>query len=420
MKLLSLAAFTLATAAAATTVPAQTYQTVTIATGLNKPVGIAVHSSGDLYFTEVPDPGKRSKNNTVSMRDARSGKITQIVTGEPAPTHIAVLADRTFYWTCNTAGVIMRGTGTSHTAIATGLSNCNGLTVTDKGRVFFTQIPTPGKSGTMGGKNNIAELVNGKAMVLKAGEPEPVDIVADAAGNLYWTCRTAGVILRRDAKTKGVSLVLDKLDSPSGIAMDAAGNLYFTEVPTPGKGRSQGGRNAVWKYDPATRNLTPIQFGVPEPADVTVSADGANVYWTCSTAGVIQQAVRTGSAPTITSTSRNRIGDNVDLDLSAPGLGNQSYLAASSLGDGPVPIAGRLLGLTPDGLFVATALGQGAPFFSGFVGRLDSAGKARARIAILNDAALKGVNIYTAFGVMDMKAPNRVAALSSTLRFKIQ
>jgi len=422
-RFLSLAAtVAIATAAATTTatVTAQTYKTTIIAMGLNKPIGISVHSSGDLYFTEIPEPGKFSAKNTVSMRDGKTGKVVQIVKGEPSPTHIVVLADRTFYWTCNQVGVIMQGKGTSHASVATGLSNCNGLAVTAKGRVFFTQLPTPGKPGSMGGKNNVAELVNGKAVVLKAGEPEPVDIVADANNNLYWTCKAAGVILRRDAKTKRVSLVLDKLDSPSGIAMDAAGNLYFTEVPTPGKFKNQGGRNAVWKYDPKTRNLTAIQFGIPEPTDVTVSADGKNVYWTCTTVGVIMQAVLTGSAPTVTSTSRNRIGDTVNLDLSAPGLGGKMYIAASSLGDGPVSVDSRFLGLTPDGLFVVTAFNMGAPIFTGFNGRLDSAGKARARIAILNDAALKGVNIYTAFGVLDMKSPSGVAALSSTLRFKIE
>ena len=415
-----LAAAALVAAATATTATAQTYKTTIIAMGLNKPIGISVHSSGDLYFTEIPDPGKFSTKNTVSMRDGKTGKVLQIVKGEPAPTHIVVLSDRTFYWTCNNVGVVMRGKGTSHSSVATGLSNCNGISVTPKGRIFITQLPTPGKPGSKGGKNNVAELLNGKAVVLKAGEPEPVDIVADANDNLYWTCKSAGVILRRDAKTTAVSLVLDKLDSPSGIAMDGAGNLYFTEVPTPGKFANQGGRNAVWKYDPKTRNLTAIQFGIPEPTDVTVSADGKNVYWTCTSVGVIMQAVLTGTAPTVTSTSSNRVGDTVNLDLHAPGMAGKTFVAASSLGDGPVPIDSRFLGLTPDGLFIATVFGQGAPFFTGFSGKLDSSGKARARIAILNDPVLKGVNIYTAFGVADMKSPSGVAAISSTLRFKIE
>lgn len=220
---------------AAATVPAQTYKTTILVKGLNKPSGIAVHSSGDLYFTEIPSPGKFGSNNTVSLWIARTGKTSVIVKGEPAPTHIVVLPNRDFYWTCNSAGVIMRGKGTSHSSIGTGLSNPNGIAVTGKGRVFFTQLPTPGKPGNQGGRNSVAELVKGAATVLKSGEPEPVDIVVDANNNLYWTCKSAGVILTRNAKTSKVSLVLDNLDKPVGIAMDAAGNLYFTEVPTPGK-----------------------------------------------------------------------------------------------------------------------------------------------------------------------------------------
>ncbi|MHC4814097.1 MAG: Vgb family protein [Planctomycetota bacterium] len=399
---------------------AQTYTTSILHKGLNKPAGIAVHSSGDLYFTELPNPGKFNAGNTVAMRAAKTGQVTVIVKGEPAPMNIVVLADRSFYWTCNTAGVIMRGSGTRHSAIATGLSNPNGIAVTAMGRVFFTQLPTPGKPGSQGGKNDVSELIAGKAKVLVAGNPAPTDIAVDANNNLYWTCQTAGVILRRDAKTTKVTAVLNKLEKPTGIAMDAAGNLYFTEVPTPGKSGSQGGQNAVWKYDPNNKNLTLVKFGDPEPTDVTVSADGKSVYWTCTTAGVIMQAVQTGTTPTVTTNSTTRVGDRVDVEFNAPGFAGKSFLAASAMGPGPIIFGNRSLALAPDGLFFATALGMGAPFFSGFSGKLDSTGKARGRISIFNDAALKGVNIFTGFGVMDPRAPLGVAALSSSLRFQIQ
>jgi hypothetical protein len=69
--------------------------------------------------------------------------------------------------------------------------------------------------------------------VLHMGDPEPGDIVVARDGRLYWTCKSAGVILTQFNGETHV-LLLD-LDSPVGIALDHKERaLFFTEVPTPG------------------------------------------------------------------------------------------------------------------------------------------------------------------------------------------
>ena len=48
---------------------AQSYRFSVVATGLERPLGIAVEGSDDLYFTEVPTPGVGGGRNGVSHLD---------------------------------------------------------------------------------------------------------------------------------------------------------------------------------------------------------------------------------------------------------------------------------------------------------------------------------------------------------------
>ena len=269
---------------------AQSYRFSVVATGLERPLGIAVEGSDDLYFTEVPTPGVGGGRNGVSHLDIETGRITRISTGEPEPTNLAVARNGDVYWTCKSAGVILRHLEASGMteAFATGLNQPSGISVGKRGAVYFTEIPTPGVPGTSGGMNTVSVLRGNGKMVISMGEPEPTDVVVAKDGDLYWTCKTAGVILRR---SHGVtSVLLSGLSAPSGIALDHKGEvLYFTEVPTPGVSGDDGGSNTVRSYTLATKRLRTIHAGDPEPTDLAVARNG-NVYWTCTSAGVIVEA----------------------------------------------------------------------------------------------------------------------------------
>ena len=268
------------------------YRLSVVASGLSRPTGIALDGSDDLYFTEIPDPGMGGGANGVSHLDLNSRVITRISTGEPEPTNLAVSRGGDVYWTCKSAGVILRhleATGMT-AAFATGLHEPSGISVGRRDHVYVTEIPTPGVPGTAGGRNTVSVLRGDSKMVISMGEPEPTDVVVAKNEDLYWTCKTAGVILKRSA---GVTSVLRaNLKAPSGIALDHKGEvLYFTEVPTPGVSGANGGRNRVRMLTLATGALRTINKGDPEPVDVAVARNG-NVYWTCASAGVIVEAAR--------------------------------------------------------------------------------------------------------------------------------
>lgn len=270
---------------------ASDFKTRVVASGLNRPTGL-VAGGDDLYFTEIPNPGTPNAGNGVKRLDLCDWTVTTVNSGEPEPVNIAMDRNGQIYWTCKTAGVILTQDEEGETMpVLRGLSKPSGIAIDRRGRIFFTQIPTPGVPGTMGGSNNVSVLSHAGVSVLNMGEPEPQDIAVSRKGEVYWTCKTAGVILERDARGE-VGLLLDGLNSPVGIALNRQGDrLYWTEVPTPGVSGASGGQNKVWELNLRTMKKTLVNAGDPEPTDITVDSDG-RLYWTCTSAGVIVEARR--------------------------------------------------------------------------------------------------------------------------------
>ncbi|HEV8609366.1 MAG TPA: hypothetical protein VGS98_04775 [Thermoanaerobaculia bacterium] len=272
---------------------AQEYETAVVVSGLERPTGITVQGNQTLFFTQLPTPGvpgSMGGTNTVNRIVLGAGEVETLTTGEPEPTNLALGPDGILYWTCKSANVILERSRSGEVSLFLGgLARPSGISIGRDGDVYFTQLPTPGVSGMMGGTNTV-NVSDGKSIqTLTMGEPEPTDIAVAKDGTVYWTCKTANVILRRSPEGV-VSLLLGSLDSPVGIALDHQDRkLFFTEVPTPGVSSRMGGRNKVNELDLESMALTIVDFGDPEPTDVAVARNG-HVYWTCSSAGVIVEA----------------------------------------------------------------------------------------------------------------------------------
>lgn len=164
--------------------------------------------------------------------------------------------------------------------------------------LYFTEVPTPGVAGPDGGTNAVKsfDLRRKKIKDISGlGEPEPIDIGIGADGVLYWTCRTAGVIVVRTPDGK-VAPFLTGLDHPTGITADLFGNVFFTEVPTPGVKGTDGGLNSVNVDHGDAQRI--IHAGDPAPTDIAV-AFGGTTYWTCQSAGVIVCRDRLGNLKVI-------------------------------------------------------------------------------------------------------------------------
>jgi sugar lactone lactonase YvrE len=271
------------------------YETRVVVRDLERPTGIVAQGSGVLYLTQLPTPGvggMAGGRNTVDKINLWAGRLTNLTMGEPEPTNLALDKHGNLYWTCKSAGVILERSRHGEVSVfLRDLPKPSGIAVDRRDNVYFTLLPTPGVPGTMGGMNTVNVTDGDEIEVLTMGEPEPTDIAVSRDGNAYWTCKSANVILCRSAAGEVRPLLRD-LDKPVGIALDHRGRrLFFTEVPTPGVPGTMGGRNKVSVYDLRTGELEVVDFGDPEPTDVTVALNGS-IFWTCSSAGVIVQARR--------------------------------------------------------------------------------------------------------------------------------
>jgi hypothetical protein len=122
------------------------------------------------------------------------------------------------------AAAVLAGVGSAQQyttkVVARDLDRPTGIAVSLAGRVYFTELPTPGVCGGNGGTNrvNVLNPRNGKVTNLTTGEPEPTNLAVNLFGDVYWTCKSAGVILSLNGGRGNAELVADELNQPSGMA----------------------------------------------------------------------------------------------------------------------------------------------------------------------------------------------------------
>jgi len=113
-------------------------------------------------------------------------------------------------------------------------------------------------------------------------------------------------------------------------------------------------------------------------------------------------------------------GTTITFTLMATSDAGLPYQMGSSLGNGPIPIDTRQLGLSPDTLLVLSVSNALPSIFQNYIGLLDATGMATAKLNIPNIPALKGVRIYTAFLTLKGTAPSGVQSISNSFLFTIQ
>jgi sugar lactone lactonase YvrE len=134
-----------------------------------------------------------------------------------------------------------------------------------------------------------ARLDGTDAQVLVSGLVFPADLALHAAaGHLYWTDQTAGVIARLDLEEGKVETILSGLSNPYYLTLDIrAGVIYWTEF------KNSLIRRAHW--DGTDQQV--VVRGLQRARDIAVDPTGRRLYWADRDAAKIQRTDLDGQGP---------------------------------------------------------------------------------------------------------------------------
>ena len=245
--------------------------------GFSYPDGIAVTSSGTVYFWDHVD--------NVVRRVDRVGAVTTIATGLSAPAGLTMDAAGNLYIADTGNNIVRRlaadGTlttvagsgaagfsGDGGAATAAALNGPEGLAFDSAGNLYIAdtfnhrvRMVTPaGIVSTVAGSGFPGSEGDG-GPATAAGMVLPTDVTIDATGNVYIADlgnssvrKLAKGVLTTVAGNSSGQMVRDGLpamgaafNGPTGIAVDAAGNLYIAEGSIGSGSGLDGGDFKIWK-----------------------------------------------------------------------------------------------------------------------------------------------------------------------------
>jgi len=122
---------------------------------------------------------------------------------------------------------------------------------------------------------------------------------------------------------------------------------------------------------------------------------------------------------TIVGTGTPRPGNTITLILSAPADAGLPYQVGTSLGTGPIMIDTRTLGLSLDGVLIASVTGSLPTVFQDYSGLLQAGGSGQAKLNLPNLSVLVGIRLHSAFLTIKTGEPSNVRSVSNTFSFTI-
>jgi len=205
--------------------------------GLHRPAAIAVDGAGRVYFTGEPASQSGSDAARLSVLDAESVRI--LYADRPIPTAIAVGSTGDVYWTSRSEDLIyhLRPDGSGEVLIE-GLDNPKAISLDEAaGRLYFTEVPTPGRGAERGGRNtvNALDLGSRARTVLHKGDSEPAGVAVAGDGSVYWTSARQGIVFR---VTPGATTLDDDGNETKKFKARLLGSEEIPPVQTEATGRA--------------------------------------------------------------------------------------------------------------------------------------------------------------------------------------
>jgi len=233
--------------------PAYGGNPVTIGSGFNAPIGVAVDTSGNVYVAGNAD-GKVTKIPAGGGSKVTLGTFT-------SPSGVAVDAAKNVYVAVPGSTTIKKipAAGGSPVDVGSGFSSPSGLALDAKGNLY---VADPGLG-------SIYEVPagNGAPIIMSAGYNDWTGVTVDANGNIYAADHNRGLVAI--FRTKGSSPVYSGpiFNLPFGLAIDDTGNIFVADE----------NNNAIKEWPANGGGIVSIGSSFNNPTGV--AADGAgNVY----------------------------------------------------------------------------------------------------------------------------------------------
>ena len=239
----------------------------TLILGVQKPTGIAVDGSGNIYVADDYD-------NTVKMGSPATQTVTTVVSsGLTSPTGLAVDAAGNVYIADTGDDAIKMwspATGTLSTLVDStqGLSMPFGVAVDASGsNVYIADTANNAIKVLDVATKSLSTLIN-------TGLNEPYGVAVDDLGNVYIADTGNGALKEWNASTASVSTLASGLTSPYALAVDGQGNVYIVDSVD----------DTLKEWNASTQTIRTLIGGGPNSPQ-GVAVDGAGNVFIADTGG---------------------------------------------------------------------------------------------------------------------------------------
>lgn len=122
---------------------------------------------------------------------------------------------------------------------------------------------------------------------------------------------------------------------------------------------------------------------------------------------------------TLTESGSTSVGGTRILSIDAPQAAGRIYQAASAISAGTQVLGERRLGLAQDGVWAVSVTDSAPTVFENYRGQTDAAGRATAKLNLLDVPETVGLTVYSACVTVHPAAPGGILGISNTTSFVI-